>query len=163
MDKKNRFLSVIKANRGLIAKVATLYTNSTPDKEDLFQEIVYQLWKSFDTYSEQAAISTWMYRIAMNTAIYNLKREKRRVSTTPINGDAIWIANASDNAEERQVKLLYASIHRLDLLDRGIILLYLDGKKHQEIAEIIGITTSNVGTRISRIKEKLKLQLINQI
>lgn len=162
MDKKNRFIKVIKENEGLIFKVATLYTNSLQDKEDLYQEIVFQLWKSFDTFNEQSKLSTWMYRVAMNTAIYNLKSVKRRINTISINTETERYADVVDKSEEERLRLLYESIQTLNLLEKGVILLYLEGKNHQEIAEIIGITTSNVGTKISRIKEKLKLQIIKQ-
>ena len=160
MDKKSRFIKVIKKNEGLIFKVATLYANSLQDREDLYQEIVFQLWKSFDTFSEQSKLSTWMYRVAMNTAIYNLKSIKKQVNTIPIDLETMPFADVTDKAEEERIKLLYRNIQKLNLLERGIILLYLEGKSHQEIAGIIGITNSNVGTKISRIKEKLKSQII---
>lgn len=160
MDKKSRFIKVIKENEGLILKVATLYTNSLQDKEDLHQEIVFQLWKSFDTFNEQSKLSTWMYRVALNTAIYNLKSAKRQINTTSIDTETERFAEVVDTSEEKRIRLLYESIQTLNLLERGIILLYLEGKSHQEIAEIIGITTSNVGTKISRIKDKLKFQII---
>ncbi len=160
MDKKEQFVNVVKKNEGLIFKVAALYTNSLQDREDLYQEIVFQLWKSFGTFNGQSKLSTWMYRVAMNTAIYNLKSSKRQVSTIPIDLDTERLAEAMDKSEEGRIKLLYRHIHALNLLEKGIILLYLEGKSHQEIAEIVGITTSNVGTKISRIKEKLKSQII---
>lgn len=162
MDKKNRFIKVIKENEGLIFKVATLYTNSLQDKEDLYQEIVFQLWKSFDTFKEQSKLSTWMYRVAMNTAIYNLKSIKRQISTISIDTETERFSEVVDKSEEERFRLLYENIQRLNLFERGIILLYLEGKNHQEIAEIIGITTSNVGTKISRIKQKLKSKIIKQ-
>lgn len=162
MDKKDRFIKVIKENEGLIFKVATLYTNSLQDKEDLYQEIVFQLWKSFDTFNEQSKLSTWMYRVAMNTAIYNLKSAKRQINTISINTETERYADVADKSEEERLRLLYESIQTLNLLEKGVILLYLEGKNHQEIAEIIGITTSNVGTKVSRIKEKLKSQIIKQ-
>lgn len=163
MDKKDRFTKVIKKNQRLIFKVATMYTNSLQDKEDLFQEIVFQLWKSFDTFNEQSKLSTWMYRVAMNTAIYNLKNSKRQLDTIPIHLETEQFSEVLDKSEEERIKLLYESIQKLNLFERGIILLYLEGKSHQEIAAIIGITTSNVGTKISRIKEKLKSKIIKTI
>lgn len=160
MDKKDRFIKVIKENKGLILKVSTLYTNSLQDKEDLRQEIVFQLWKSFDTFNERSKLSTWLYRVALNTAIYNLKSTKRQINTISIDTEAERYADVVDKSEEERLKLLYETIQTLNLLERGIILLYLEGKNYQEIAEIIGITSSNVGTKISRIKEKLKSQII---
>lgn len=160
MDKKDRFIKVIKENKGLIFKVSALYTNSLQDREDLRQEIVFQLWKSFDTFNERSKLSTWLYRVAMNTAIYNLKSAKRQLNTISIDTEAERYADVVDKSEEERVRLLHESIQTLNLLERGIILLYLEEKNHQEIAEIIGISTSNVGTKISRIKEKLKSQII---
>ena len=160
MDKKDRFIKVIKENKGLIFKVSALYTNSLQDREDLRQEIVFQLWKSFDTFNERSKLSTWLYRVAMNTAIYNLKSAKRQLNTISIDTEAERYADVVDKSEEERVRLLYESIQTLNLLERGIILLYLEEKNHQEIAEIIGISTSNVGTKILRIKEKLKSQII---
>ena len=160
MDKKDRFIKVIKENKGLIFKVSALYTNSLQDREDLRQEIVFQLWKSFDTFNERSKLSTWLYRVAMNTAIYNLKSAKRQLNTISIDTEAEHYADVVDKSEEERVRLLHESIQTLNLLERGIILLYLEEKNHQEIAEIIGISTSNVGTKILRIKEKLKSQII---
>jgi RNA polymerase sigma factor (sigma-70 family) len=156
MDKKDRFLQIVKQNEGLIFKVAMLYTYNPQDREDLYQEIVFQLWKSFDSFSEKSKLSTWMYRVAMNTAIYNLKSTKKQVNTVPLELVTMGYADISDKPEEERLKLLYEHIQLLNLLEKGIILLFLEGKSHQEIAEIIGITTSNVGTKILRIKEKLK-------
>lgn len=162
MDKKERFIQVIKDNEGLIFKVATLYTNNLQDKEDLCQEIVFQLWKSFDSFNEMSKLSTWMYRVAMNTAIYNLKSSKKQVNTSPIDLTTMRFADVTDQLEEDRMKLLYEHIQMLNLFEKGIILLFLEGKSHQEIAEFIGISISNVGTKISRIKEKLKSQIIKK-
>lgn len=162
MNKKNLFINVIRENEGLIFKVASLYTNSLHDKEDLYQEIVFQLWKSFDSFNDLSKLSTWMYRVAMNTAIYTLKSAKRKIDTISIDAETEHVASISDISEERGVEMLYERIKMLNLLDKGIIMLYLEGKSHQEIAEIVGISTSNVGTKISRIKEKLKHQVIKK-
>ncbi|GGK62163.1 RNA polymerase sigma factor [Rufibacter glacialis] len=162
MDLQDQFTSVIKENKGLIFKVAAMYTNSPDDRNDLQQEIVYQLWKSFGSFKQDSKLSTWMYRVALNTAISYLRQTKRRVSTIPLELDADRLAEDYDKTEEEQIQQMYAQIQMLHLLDRGIILLFLEGKKYEEIASIIGITPSNVGTRISRIKEKLRTQLVKQ-
>ena len=162
MDKKERFTWVVKEHEALIFKVASLYTNSLEDREDLFQEIVFQLWKSFDSFKERSKLSTWMYRVAMNTAIYNLKTSKRKVNTIPIDLEREKSAEVIDEQEEEKIKLLYKNIQSLNLLERGLILLYLEGKSHEEIASILGITTTNVGTKFSRIKEKLRTKIIKK-
>lgn len=159
MDKKEHFTKVIKANEGLIYKITTLYTDGKQDQKDLYQEIVYQLWKSFGSFHEQSKLSTWMYRVALNTAIFHLKKKKKRPDTIPFELEMDRLTDESDKAEEDRIKLLYEHIQQLNLLEKGIILLFLEGKSHEEIAEIVGISISNVGTKISRIKEKLKSQI----
>ncbi|GAA4312495.1 sigma-70 family RNA polymerase sigma factor [Nibribacter koreensis] len=162
MDLHQQFTRVIQENKGLIFKVSAMYTNSADDRNDLQQEIVYQLWKSYESFKQESKLSTWMYRVALNTAIAYLNQTKRRVSTIPLELDTDRFVESYDKTEEEQIQQLYAQIQSLHLLDRGIILLFLEGKKYEEIAVIVGITPSNVGTRISRIKEKLRTQLVKQ-
>lgn len=153
---------MIKANEGLIYKITTLYTDEKQDRKDLYQEIVYQLWKSFGSFQEQSKLSTWMYRVALNTAIFHLKKTKKRVDTIPFELEMDSLIAEEDKVEEDRIKLFYEQIQQLNLLEKGIILLFLEGKSHQEIGEIVGISVSNVGTKISRIKEKLKSQIKKQ-
>jgi RNA polymerase sigma factor (sigma-70 family) len=159
MDRKKDFINIIKTNEGLIFKVAGLYTNSDEDRDDLVQEIVYQLWKSFDTFNEQSKLSTWMYRVALNTAIFQLNKTKQTISTIPIDKWDFTLADDLEKVEEERIKQLYEQIHRLNLLEKGIVLLYLEGKSHEEIATITGLSLSNVGTRLSRIREKMKTEI----
>lgn len=162
MDKKETFIKAIKENEGFIFKIAAVYTNNTDDKHDLVQEIIYQLWKSYDSFNYQASLSTWMYRIALNVAIYQLKVSKRRVLTVPIDGYFLDNQDNDDSDTEEQWQIFRQLIDSLNLLDKGIIMLYLENKSYEEIAEIIGISVSNVGTKLSRIKEKLKAQITKQ-
>jgi RNA polymerase sigma-70 factor (ECF subfamily) len=159
MDRKKDFINIIKTNEGLIFKVAGLYTNSDEDRDDLVQEIVYQLWKSFDTFNEQSKLSTWMYRVALNTAIFQLNKTKRTISTIPIDKGDFGLVDDLEKAEEERIKQLYEQIQKLNLLEKGIVLLYLEGKSHEEIATITGLSISNVGTRLSRIREKMKTEI----
>ncbi|MEO2128155.1 MAG: RNA polymerase sigma factor [Christiangramia sp.] len=159
MNKKEHFTKAIKEHEGLIYKVTFLYTDSLQDREDLYQEIVFQLWKSYDSFKEFSKLSTWMYRVAMNTAIYHLKKSQRNIGTTSIDPMVERITEQQDHSEEEKLQLLHDQIQQLNLLEKGIILLFLEGKSHDEIAEIIGITKTNVGTKISRIKKKLKSRL----
>ncbi|RXG12170.1 RNA polymerase sigma-70 factor (ECF subfamily) [Leeuwenhoekiella aestuarii] len=161
MNRKEDFTKAILAHRGLLFKVSLMYTENPQDREDLYQEIVYQLWKSYDSFNALSKLSTWMYRVALNTAIYQLKKSKRTLATTAIDPQMYHIAEHRDQADEENLKRIYTQIQKLNLLEKGLILLYLEGKSHEEISEIIGISKSNVGTRISRIKEKLKTQLTN--
>lgn len=160
MDKEELFTTMIKKNEGVIFKITTLYTDNRDDQKDLYQDIVYQLWKSFDSFRNEAKISTWMYRIALNTAITRLKKRKRKPHEVSIDQVIREQTENYDPQFEERLKLVYARINNLNDLEKGIILLLLEGKQYDEISEITGLTPSNVGTRISRIKQKLKSQIL---
>ncbi len=163
MDKKDTFITAINKNQGLIFKVASIYTNNNEDKNDLSQEIIYQLWKSFDTFQQKSSLSTWIYRVALNVAIYHLKTSKRKIKTEPLDKQFLNFHETNNNEIEEKWQLFKQHIDTLNLLDKGIVLLYLENKSHEEIGQIIGISTSNVGTKLSRIKEKLKQQILKQL
>lgn len=161
MDLDQKFIDVIKENEGLIFKISTIYTNTTESREDLFQEIVYQLWKSFNSYNGKSKISTWMYQVALNTAIFYLKKDHKIVNTVPLDLDTHRIPDNLDKTleEEEKTRVMYEKIQQLNLMEKGVILLYLEGKSHLEIGTLLGISITNVGTKISRIKLKLKEQI----
>ena len=161
MDKKDAFLTAINENQGLIFKAASIYTNNNEDKNDLSQEIIYQLWKSFDTFQQKSSLSTWIYRVALNVAIYHLNTSKRKIKTEPLDKELLNFQETINNEIEEKWQMVKQHIDTLNLLDKGIVLLYLENKSHVEIGQIIGISTSNVGTRLSRIKEKFKQQILN--
>ncbi len=162
MSKEQEFTQIIKDNEGVIFKITTVYTNNQEDQKDLYQEIVYQLWKSFDSFKGNSKISTWMYRVALNTAITKLKRENKRGSQIGIDKVIMKQTEQYDSQFEERLKVLYEYIHGLNELEKGLMLLLLEGKKYEEIAAITGLTANNVGTRISRIKQKLKAQIIKK-
>ena len=155
------FTRIIKQNEGVIYKITRIYTNIEDDQKDLYQEIVYQLWKSFDSFKGTAKISTWMYRVALNTALYHSKKEKKKGYKVPLD-NIVLKEEKYDPLFEERLKLVYAKIKKLNDLDKGIIVLFLENRKHDEIALIMGISKSNVGTRIARIKEKLKTEIIKK-
>ena len=159
MHTKKEFIQDIKENEGIIYKVTRIYSNNTEDQNDLYQEIVYQLWKSYNSFKGNSKISTWMYRIALNTAISSLKKEKRRGSQVSIDNLLLSQMNEVDTVMEERITLLYAHIKELSIVERGIILLHLEGKNYDEIATITGFTNTNIGTRLARIKQKLKNQI----
>ena len=159
MNSKEEFIKVIKENAGLIYKVTKVYTNSREDEQDLYQEIVYQLWKSFGSFRSESKISTWMYRISLNTAIVHLNKEKKKGSYIQIDELLLNKPDLNDTLKEEQVEILYSQIKKLDTIEKGIILLYLDGKSYDEIAGITGFSATNVGTRLGRIKQKLIAQI----
>ena len=155
MRNQEYFIKIIKENEGIIYKITRVYTQNETDQKDLYQEIVYQLWKGFEKFRGDAKVSTWMYRIALNTALFFNKQAQR-------NGHNVGLEmlhlkqETTDVVMEERIQLLYTHIKELQAIDRGIILLYLEGKKHDEIAIITGLSTSNIGTRIGRIKKRLK-------
>ncbi|HHC80283.1 MAG TPA: sigma-70 family RNA polymerase sigma factor [Flavobacteriia bacterium] len=159
MHTKKEFIQKIKDNEGIIYKVARIYSNNREDLKDLYQEIVYQLWKSYKTFNGESKFSTWMYRIALNTSISYLKKEKKQVNTVSIDSNLLSRIEQIDSLMEEQITLLYAHIKKLNIIEKGIILLHLEGKSYDEIASITGFTSTNIGTRLARIKQKLKNQI----
>jgi RNA polymerase sigma-70 factor (ECF subfamily) len=132
------------------------------DRRDLFQEILVQLWKSFPSFRSESKFSTWMYRVALNTAITSFKKDKRQPDKSGISYENIFLAEEIyDTRTEDQIKLLNQAVSKLTGIEKSIILLFLEDKKYEEIAEITGITQNYVRVKMNRIKKKLKL-LMNQ-
>ena len=154
---KDQFLDILEKNIGIIIKIARAYSKTLPDKEDLINDITLELWKSFGRFKGDSKISTWIYRIALNTSMnYKRKREKDRLFFLD---DLKQIENLSwliEQPDSSHSEILYQCIDELNQLNKAIILLYLDGNSHDEISDITGISKTNVGTRISRIKEQIK-------
>lgn len=157
------FFSVVEANKGIIYKVVNSYCKDLEDRKDLTQEILIQLWKSFDNYNDQYKRSTWIYRIALNVSISFYRKENSRQKLIyPLTNYIIGVSAISDAPEkETNHILLEQFISELKDFDKAIALLYLEEKSYKEIAEVMGITETNVATKISRIKEKLKQNFSN--
>ena len=141
---EQEFVSVVREYERVIYKVCYLYTTPNATLNDLYQEVVLNLWKAFPKFRRECKISTWIYRIALNTCISFIRKEKNIPEIVTLNQEA-------DRTEE-----LYRMINRLGQLEKSIILLYLEEKSYEEIAEITGLTLTNVATKLSRIKDKLK-------
>ncbi|GAA4314609.1 sigma-70 family RNA polymerase sigma factor [Mucilaginibacter gynuensis] len=162
MDTLNRnelFLSVIEQHKGLIYKIANSFKKDDDDKKDLIQEIILQLWRSFESYDARSKISTWMYRVALNVAIDSYRKEKKKnehIQPLPDNIIAFSDAGDDDDQTNVQLNLLQQFISELKELDRALMLLYLEEKSGKEIAEILGLSETNIRTKINRIKEQLK-------
>lgn len=158
IEKTDIFLSVIEANKGIIYKVANLYCKDLEDRKDLVQEIILRLWKSFDSYNNQFKHTTWIYRISLNTAISFYRKEKVRKKVTAPFYDSIFnIADFSGVTQtEQSIVFLNQFISELKEMDKALMLLYLEEKSHKEMAEIMGITETNVATKIGRLKATLK-------
>ena len=151
---KKAFSELIENHQAIIHKITMVYANGLADREDLFQEICLQLWKSYPNFREQAKFSTWMYRVALNTAISNIRKEKHKIAFEPLREfDRSWEENP---VEKEKVKLLYQTISKLNAIDKAIILLWLDENNYEEIAAIMGTSKSNVSVKLVRIKRKLE-------
>lgn len=150
------FEKLIFENQHLIHKVCNIYGQTVTDREDLFQEITVQLWKSFSSFENKSKFSTWLYRVALNTAITQKRKEKRIPVYESLSKQEMHIPEAADtHTDEENLLALRSAIHKLNAIDKAIIFLYLEEKCYREIAELIGITTKNVGVKIVRIKAKL--------
>ena len=128
------------------------------DRRDLFQEILAQLWKSYPSFRNESKFSTWMYRVALNTAITSFKKDKRQPDKSGISYENLQLAEEIyDSREEEQIRMLNKAVSQLSGIEKSIILLFLEDKKYEEIAEITGITQNYVRVKMNRIKKKLKL------
>lgn len=137
----------------LIFKILRAYTDNRPDENDLFQEIVIQLWKSIRNFKKKSSVHTWIYRVALNTAIKWSGRHRSKAHLVVDDSTAIITPQES---EDERLDWLYSEIHQLNSVDRSLTLLLLDGFSYQETSEILGISMSNVGVKINRIKKHLK-------
>ena len=145
---------MIEKHQAIIHKITMIYAMAPSDREDLFQDICLQLWKSYPNFRSDAKFSTWMYRVALNTAISNVRKSRNKPGFVQL----LDIDRSLDDltGEMEKVKLLYTAISKLNRIDKAIILLWLDEKNYDEIASIIGISKSNVGVKLVRIKRKLE-------
>ena len=151
------FLQIIKENQGIIHKVCNIYCDDQDDRNDLFQEIVAQLWKSYPSFRQESKVTTWMYRVALNTAITSFKKQKRRPDQARLTYENFQFKDENyDHETEENIKLLHRAVAQLTGIEKSIIILYLEEKKYEEIAEITGITQNYVRVKMNRIKKKLK-------
>ncbi len=154
-DKEQEFLNILEGHKHLIFKIANAYCYEEDARKDLVQEIVLQLWRAFPKYDPQFSLSTWIYRIALNVSISHLRKESTRKKHQEAYSEILELQGDGDWFDNAQVKQLYRFIEGLKSLDKAIMILFLEEKGNKEIAEIMGITASNVSTRMHRIKQKL--------
>lgn len=152
---ENDFLELISEQKCTIYKVCYVYAKDQDDLNDLFQEVVLNLWKGFPRYRGDSKLSTWVYRIAMNTCITFLRRSSTRPSTVPITADVAGNL-IEEEGKTGQLQELYRLINQLGKLERALILLWLEERSYQEMADILGISKGNVAVKLTRVKEKLK-------
>lgn len=154
---EQKFINLIKVHQGLIHKVCIMYESDREVRNDLFQEIVLQLWKSFPTFRGESKITTWMYRIALNTAISGFRKESRKVKTEDLDEAHLNISEpyTGEEADEHARNLRWA-IRQLTEIERAMVMMVLEEIPYDEIAETVGITQNNVRVRMNRIREKLR-------
>lgn len=153
IEKEKRFLDLVHQNQGIIHKICYVYYTNTSKREDLYQEITLQLWKSFSSFKGKSQFSTWMYRVALNTAI-NMTKRPAFLSDQAADYEPVTDLNLDQDISE-EIKLLYRGISMLEKVEKAIILMWLEDKSYQEIAETIGISSKNVSVKLVRIKTKL--------
>lgn len=161
-----RFESLLREHRKIVFKVASIYARRSEDRDDLTQEIAAQLWRSFGAYDEsRAKFSTWMYRIALNVAISYSRHQRGDpvARSDPLDAQHLDTLGGGDPIIERDDRIcaMYAFIGQLDALNRALIMLYLEERSYAEIAEILGISETNVATKLGRIKQKLRGQMVD--
>ncbi len=156
----NNFVKLIESNKGIIYKVANSYCQNVDDRKDLIQEIMIQLWRSFERYDDKFKISTWMYRIALNVAISFYRKQSSRNKIIQLGIDEILQIPevVETKLYDKKINQLYKFISGLNKLNKAIMLLYLEDESYKTIAESLGITETNVATKVSRIKKILKQQ-----
>lgn len=150
---------MVKEHQGLLHKICRLYENHAVDRQDLFQEMILQLWKSFNNFREDAKRSTWIYRIALNTALSTLRKNKRRV---PVSSSEkippVPVDEKEQRIQEEKFQFLDRAIATLSEIERALVMLYLEEKSYDEMEEVMGISSGTLRVKMNRIKEKLRQQ-----
>lgn len=158
-ERHELYLDILEKHKGIVFKVARSYCSNEFDREDLVQEILAQIWRSLDTYNDTFKVTTWMYRVALNVAISFYRKDKSVAYKHAEMEDRLLTYDMVQESEnEESLSALYAFINELNDIDKAILLMYLEGENQAEIAANLNITISNVSTKISRIKQKLKLK-----
>lgn len=153
----DRFLALLDEHKRLVYKVANAYAQDAADRADLVQEILAQAWRSFPRYDARFPFPTWLYRVALNVAISAYRSERRRTRTIAAGDDVLLAIPADESpAEDERLAEMYACIARLRPVDRAIVLLHLDGHRNGAIGDVLGLSTTNVGTRLARIRLQLR-------
>lgn len=156
-DKEKKFLRLISEHEGLIHKICHVYAADALAKQDLFQEIVIQLWKSFENFRNESKISTWMYRVALNTALTEKRRNKTKVSISFLGSLKDDKAQESNmDANEENLNLLFSAISKLTEVEKAVVMLYLDDKSYEDMEDVLGINQGTLRVKMNRIKEKLR-------
>lgn len=156
------FLRLIEVNKGILYKIAASYCRNAGEREDLIQEMICQLWKAADQYDSTQKFSTYMYRIALNVAISFYRKSSRGGVRVALDADMQWLAAEGNGPLDERVEMLQRWVASLGELDKALMILYLEERSYRDIAEILGISETNVGTKLGRLKVRLKQELITQ-
>lgn len=155
---QQKFIQLISRNQMIIHKICKIYTDTSYDHDDLFQEIIIQLWRAFPKFREECKISTWIYRIGLNTALALFKKKSKSITIEDVeNIEQLNIINENYDSENARIQEMYQSIRQLSNIEKALVMMYLDNKPYKEIGEILGITEGNARVKMNRAKEKLKL------
>lgn len=164
MDKyslQQQFVEILQQHSGILHKVCRLYCYSAEDRQDMFQEMVAQVWKAFAGFRQEAKISTWMYRIALNTAISDYRKKQRKINTISFEAYNIQeLYEEQDIEKNEKLKLMHEAISNLTDVEKAVIVLYLEEKSYEEMEEILGMSQGNLRVKINRIKEKLRKNIV---
>lgn len=158
-DVQDKFQNLVEEHKKILYKICNSYCRNRDDRDDLAQEIIVQLWRSFGKFDGRCRFSTWMYRIALNVAISFYRREGTRTRHLISGNERLLKAIDDTEGQPEEISALYGFIDGLDPLNKALVLLYLDGNSYQEIAETVGISETNVATKISRLKTTMKKEL----
>lgn len=160
---EKEFLEKVERHKGVLFKISKMYMDKPEDQNDLFQEITYQLWKAYPSFEQKSQFSTWMYKVAINTAIVFLKSEKKRkFISNEEDLQSLNIKEYTSNEEEYKIKIMYDAIHQLNSIDKALIFYYLEGYSGKEMAEQLGLSEVNTRVKLNRAKQKLT-ELVNQL
>lgn len=161
-SKEKEFLALIESNKGIIRKVSRTYMDTPDDQADLEQEIIYQLWKSFSSFQQQSSFSTWMYRVALNTALVFFKKDQKNIIVHKEAPPDIASEENPTAVKELQLAHFYSAVQKLERIEKALVLLHLENYSHKEIGENLGISEGNARIKLSRAKEKLKTLIKQQ-
>jgi RNA polymerase sigma-70 factor (ECF subfamily) len=156
MGFQEQFQGRLEEHRKILYKISNSYCRNREDREDLAQEIIVQLWRSYGTFDERYRFSTWMYRIALNVAISFYRRERTRTRHVLSSEEHLLEAVDETESQPEEVRLLYEFIGALDPLNKALVLLYLEGNSYEEIGVVLGISETNAATKINRLKKRMK-------
>ena len=154
MNREEYFTQLVRENKSTIYTVCYMFSQDEEEVNDLFQETLINMWKGIDSFREESKVSTWIYRVALNTCLLQERKKKKEVQKVPLTMDVNFFQD--DDANAAQVRMLHQRIGKLGLVDRALVMMWLEGMSYDEIGTVMGISAQNVGVKLYRIKEQLK-------